>query len=222
MLWRVTPDPRSRSAAPLPDPLVRAADHLADYGRDWFVCGGWAADLLLGRQTRDHLDVDIQVFQEDQDVLRSHLDGWRLLGHDNAVAEDCPDQWDGRWLEPPAHLHANTESMVGTELDIQICQRAGNEWILSDEPRVTLPASACRGTASWGDLPVVAAPIIVYFKAIPPRYRTNPRPARRAHDEEDFDALLPTLEPAQRTWLQTAIAAHQPDHDWLSRLQLAR
>jgi hypothetical protein len=218
MLSWVNPDLHSRSGAPLPDSLVRAADHLAGYGRDWFICGGWAADLLLGRQTRDHLDVDIQVFQEDQGVLRSHLGGWRLLGHDNAVAEDSPDQWDGRWLEPPAHIHANTESMAGTELDIQIGQRTGDEWILSNEPQVTLPVSACRGIASWGDLPVVSAPIIVYFKAIPPRYRTNPRPARRAHDEEDFDTLPPTLDPAQRAWLRTAITAHQPDHDWLSRL----
>jgi hypothetical protein len=97
------------------------------------------------------------VFQEDQLVLRAHLHGWQLLGHDNAVAEDCPDQWDGRWLVPPAHVHASNALMVGTELDIQICQRVDDNWIFSDRPRVTLPMTVCRDRASSGDLPVVSA-----------------------------------------------------------------
>ncbi|WP_161606344.1 nucleotidyltransferase domain-containing protein [Microlunatus speluncae] len=203
---------------PLPAPLVRAAERFAGYDREWYVCGGWATDLLLGRQTRDHLDVDLVVWQHDQATLRSHLEGWQLLGHDNAVAGDCPDQWDGRRLEPPAHIHANTPTMAGTELDIQICELAGDEWVLATEPRITLPRSACRGEAAWGDLPVVSAAIIVYYKAIPPRWRTDPRPARRPHDEADFLALLPTLSRSQRSWLRHAIAADQPDHDWLRRL----
>ncbi len=207
-----------RNAAPLPGPLVRAADRLAGYGHDWLVCGGWAVDLLLGRQTRDHFDVDIVIWQHDQAALRSHLAGWRMLGHDDAVAEDCPDQWDGRRLEPPAHVHATTPSMAGTALDIQICQRVDDEWILATEPRVGLPMAACRGDAAWGGLPVVSAAIVVYYKAIPPRWRTKPRPDRRPHDEADFAALLPTLSSSQRGWLRQAIASDQPDHDWLRRL----
>ena len=212
------------STAPLPGPLVRAADHLVGYGHDWALCGGWAVDVLLGRKTRDHLDVDIAVFQEDQAELRNHLDGWRLLGHDDEVAEDCPDQWDGRWLDVPGHVHANTATMAGTELDIQICRRIDDEWILSDEPRVALPMSATLGPAQWGSLPVVSAPIILYYKAVPPRWRAksdDPQPNRRPKDEADFTALLPTLGQEQRSWLHSAITASQPDHDWSRRL-LAR
>jgi len=212
------------SMAPLPGPLVRAADHLAGYGHDWALCGGWAVDVLLGRQTRDHLDVDIAVFQEDQAELRSHLHGWRLVGHDDAVAEDCPDQWDGRWLDVPGHIHANTATMDGTELDIQICSRVDDAWVLSDDPHVALPMSATHGIAPWGRLPVVSAPIILYYKAVPPRWRAkpdDPQPPRRPKDEADFTALLPLLAPQQRTWLHEAITAGQPDHDWLRRL-LAR
>jgi hypothetical protein len=209
---------RHKDPGPLPDPLVRAADQFAEYGHEWLVCGGWAVDLLLGRQTRDHLDVDLAVFQDDQAALFEQLDGWRLLGHDDAVAEDCPDQWDGRWLEPPAHVHANAPSMGGTELDIQICRRAGDEWVLSTDPMITVSMSACRGTAAWGELPVVSAAIIPYYKAIPPRWRTKPPAPRRAKDEADFAALAPTLSTAERGWLRQAIESCHPDHDWLRTL----
>ena len=219
-LDRVPPILGGASKAPLPGPLARAADHLAGYGHDWALCGGWAVDVLLGRQTRDHLDVDIAVFQEDQAELRTLLNGWRLLGHDDAVAEDCPDQWDGRWLDVPGHVHANITTMAGTELDIQICRRVDDEWVLSGEPRVALPMSATLGTARWGSLPVVSALVILYYKAVPPRWRAkpdDPQPPRRPKDEADFAALLPTLSSEQRTWLHSAITASHPDHDW-SRL----
>lgn len=207
--------------ADLPKPLALAAEHMAGYRHDWFICGGWAVDLMLGRQTRDHLDVDIAVFEDDQRALHSHLEGWHLLGHDDAVADDCPDQWDGRWLTPPAHVHANTSTMLGTELDIQICPRTRDKWVLvtgATEPRINLPMTECRGESRWGELPVVSAVVILYFKALAPRWRMQPRQAPRPQDEADLDTLLPTLDPTQRHWLRQAIAANEPTHRWLTKL----
>ena len=57
------------------------------------------------------------------------------------------------------------------QLDIQICRRVEDEWVLSDDPRVALPMSAALGTAPWGNVPVVSALIILYYKAVPPRWR---------------------------------------------------
>ena len=207
--------------AGLAKPLMLAADHMVGYGLDWYICGGWAVDLLLGRQTRDHGDVDIAVLEDDQQALHAHLDGWQLLGHDDAVADDCPDQWDGRWLKPPAHVHANIPTMAGTELDIQICPRRGDEWVLvtgSSEPAASLSLADCRGVARWADLPVVSALVVLYFKALMPRWRMSPREALRPQDEADLDSLLPTLDPAQRNWLRRMIAKNEPTHGWLAKL----
>jgi hypothetical protein len=44
----------------------------------WWVAGGWAIDLGLGRTTRDHGDIDIEVLRRDQLVVQSHLRGWEL------------------------------------------------------------------------------------------------------------------------------------------------
>ena len=45
--------------------------------RPWFVAGGWAIDLFLGRETRNHQDIDIAIFREDQFELRRHLANWK-------------------------------------------------------------------------------------------------------------------------------------------------
>jgi hypothetical protein len=49
------------------------------YPRPWWVSGGWAIDLFIGRVTRDHCDVEVGTFLPDQDEVRRHLDGWELL-----------------------------------------------------------------------------------------------------------------------------------------------
>ncbi len=213
------PFPRGLSATP--EPVALAAQHLEHYRGEWYLCGGWAVDLLLGRETRPHLDVDIAVFHHDQRELHEHLTGWSALGHDDAVSETCPDQWDGRELSVPAHIHANIGSMAGTELDIQINIRDGSDWLLCENPRVTLPHEECVvGSEAWG-VPLVTAPVVLYFKAAGRPWRSElPVPASsvRDHDQADFEALLPTLTQSERTWLHQAISAHDADHPWILRL----
>src|SRR5262245_287014 len=45
----------------------------------WAIAGGWAIDLWLGRQTREHHDVEVVVLRDDQ--VRIHelaAAGWEL------------------------------------------------------------------------------------------------------------------------------------------------
>ncbi len=51
---------------------------LAGFGMPWWVAGGWAVDLFIGRLTRPHKDIEIAVFRHDQLVLQEHLAGWSL------------------------------------------------------------------------------------------------------------------------------------------------
>lgn len=212
---------RPRPLNSLPSQVRLAAQHLADYEGEWYLCGGWAVDLLLGEETRSHLDVDIVVFHDEQALLHRHLQGWRALGHDDAVSETHPDPWDGRELRVPAHVHANIDSMGGTELDIQVNRRDGSDWVLCDNPRITLAHDECVDDSGHWGIPMVSAPVVLYFKAAARGWRQAPPvPAAklRDHDRADFEVLEPTLTAAQRSWLGRAIAAHDPSHPWLERL----
>jgi hypothetical protein len=57
---------------------------MRDFRSSWALCGGWAVDAWLGRQTRDHLDVDLTVFHDEQSVVYDYFtDRWLLNGHDD-------------------------------------------------------------------------------------------------------------------------------------------
>jgi hypothetical protein len=46
--------------------------------RPWFGWGGWAIDLWLGRQTREHEDVEIGIFRSDQAAVQAYFAGREL------------------------------------------------------------------------------------------------------------------------------------------------
>ena len=202
---------------PVPETLARVADLMSAFRPKWSLCGGWAADAWLGRQTRDHADIDIAVFQDDQHAIFDHLAGWQLIGHDNHVADDSSEPWDGRRLDLPAHIHARAHD--GFNLEVLLNERSSHDWIFSREPRITMPLRRCAQQSAWG-LPTVVPEVILFYKANLPAWRDSARPDLRPNDELDFLALLPHLTEKQCQWLWEAISLVHPRHPWLTQLSL--
>ena len=199
----------------VPEPVARVVDTMSTFVAEWFLCGGWAVDAWIGRQTRDHADLDIAVFHDDQRAIFDHLAGWQLIGHDDQVDDDSTEPWDGRRLELPAHIHARSQD--GSELEVVLNDRSGDDWIFSREPHISLPLPRCTQLSAWG-LPAVGPEVILFYKAHPPVWRDDPPSELRPHDELDFLGLLPELSEKQRGWLREAISLVRPGHSWLSRL----
>ena len=66
------------------DPL-RPQDAASEFGAwaaPWWVAGGWAMDLLLGHQTREHGDLDLLVLRRDQASVREELRDWDVHAAD--------------------------------------------------------------------------------------------------------------------------------------------
>ena len=49
------------------------AKRLHGYGITWYVTGGWALDLFLGQQTRDHADLEFATLPSDIPEARGAL-----------------------------------------------------------------------------------------------------------------------------------------------------
>ncbi len=205
---------------PVPEPLARVADLMSTFRPWWSLCGGWAVDAWIGHQTRDHADVDISVFQDDQRGIFEHLAGWQLIAHDPQVADDTSELWDGRRLVRPAHIHVRSPdagrslpdrldapAQAGFSLDIQLDERSNRDWIFSREPAVAMPLRRGARQSAWG-VPTVVPEVLLFYKSKDPR----------AHDELDFFALLPHLTKKQRNWLREAISLVHPGHSWLTQL----
>lgn len=211
--------------------VARMAAAMAAYPAAWALCGGWAVDYWLGRQTRDHRDIDITVFVEDQVALFAHLRDWNMVPHD-AVTPEVRDLWDGRTLVLPAHIHARppgeenrrrviswvtppyTQAADGEDLELVVNERQGGDWILHDEARISRPLDRCVATAPGG-LPVARPEVLLFYKATA-YWGDGKHP--RSHDTADFKALAPLLAPNDAAWLRTAIHTCIPDHPWLAHL----
>ena len=193
------------AAVAAPEPALVVADSLRSFGGTWSLCGGWAVDAWLGRVTRDHADVDVAMFMDEQARIWHELRDWSLVAHDTPDAShDIP--WDGHDLGFPAHLHADR---FAPKREIQLNERESGEWLLQREPRIALPFPRFAVASGWG-IPTMAPEAVLFYKGAD----TN----RRPHDEQDFDALGPHLDAGQRAWLQAALRLIDPGHSWLERL----
>ncbi len=56
--------------------LAGVTELMRDFKRPWYIAGGWAIDLFVGRRTRIHNNVDIAIIRRDQRALRSQLVDW--------------------------------------------------------------------------------------------------------------------------------------------------
>ena len=210
----------------VPEAVAGVADLMSTYQPTWALCGGWAVDAWLSRQTRDHPDVDIAVFHDDQGALFDHLAGWQLVAHD---LDATHQPWDGRHLELPNHIEARLDAderltdrldapaQQGFGLDIQLNERSGQDWIFSREPHISLPLRLSVRQSGWG-LPTVCQEVLLFYKATAYFGVEELKKGGRSQDEPDFLALRSHLTGKQRHWLRAAISLVHPDHSWLSHL----
>lgn len=212
-------------------PYARVAAFMAGFPHPWALCGGWAVDSWLGRQTRPHGDVDITVHHEHQAALFEHLAGWNLIAHDPNVAGATTEPWDGRTLDLPAHIHARPSGARNLELlktwvtspggrssdgeDIELILNEGREggWLLNRDPAVWLAHEEASRLSAVG-LPTFVPELLMFFKAT---YSWGTPQHPRARDAADFQELIPLLSPLQRSWLRDAISA--VGHPWVPLLE---
>lgn len=173
----------------------------------WWIAGGWAIDLFVGRPTRPHHDVDVQILRDDQRAIRAALAGWDLHAADppGALRPWLP----GETL--PAHVHdiwCRPTPAAPWALQLQVADTVGDRWVFRRDRRISRPLATLtrRSPEGW---PYMAPEIQLLFKA-----RATPRP----EDEHDFAVARPRLGADARAWLAAALATCNPRHPWLRRL----
>lgn len=193
--------------------LARATRELAGYPHPWYVCGGWAIDLFVGRATREHEDVEIGVFRRDQEALRGHLATW---GAFKSIGGWTP--WRaGELLELPIHQilfrppgsgpPADPWEPSPEELQFFLEDVENGVWTCRRDARLTRPAGDLTAVAPDGT-PFVVPEIQLLYKA---KHHGD-------KDERDFREVVPRLSELQRSWLRGALELVHPGDPWLEQL----
>jgi hypothetical protein len=173
----------------------------------WYVAAGWALELYLGGERREHEDLEIAVPNTRFDEVVEALDGLEIFvitGHAQATplaaARDRLMDTHQTWVREP---------VTGFwRFDVFREPSEGDAWICRREPAIRMPYAQL---IEWTDdgIPYGRPEVVLLFKA------------KHAHEEKnraDLDATLPRLEPERRRWLRDALELVHPSHPWLGEL----
>ena len=174
--------------------------------REWYVCGGWAIDLYLGRVTRAHKDVDVSIARAHQLEARDYLKsrGWSLeKAHDGKLLT-----WEeGEFLSKPVHtIWCRNDAHEPDFLELQLDDFDDRVFRFRRDASLTLARGRMSFKTSSG-VPVLAPELVLLYKS-------------NASEEyaEDFRNVAPALDAPARAWLKEALAKLYARHPWAEEL----
>ena len=182
------------------------AEIMRGFRAPWWICGGLALDLFVGRETRRHDDVDVAVLRRDQAALAVHLRGWDLW---YATPEHTLEAWSDERLQLPIHgiwARRSTDPNSAWACEFLLNEAADDEWVFRRDDRVRRPLDEVG--AMRGGIPFLCPEIVLLYKA----------GERSPKNEADFAAARPRLSTRSKRWLAQALTTTAPNHPWINGL----
>jgi hypothetical protein len=181
------------------------ARRLAALAVPWCVVGGWAVDLFLGTQTREHEDLEIAVLREHFAHVRRALDGvvFHVVGDGEVrrladAADPAPDKHQNWVLDVAA---------MAWRVDVMLEPGDSSTWVFRRDESIRARRSFMVQRTADG-IPFLGPHGVLLYKA----------KAARPKDEADLARCLPRLTDDRRAWLAAALARAHPGHSWLDRV----
>lgn len=175
----------------------------------WWLSGGCALDLWLGRVTRAHSDIDVSVLRSDAGNLLRHLP-LHLVPFTARSGELVPI------TDPPTP--SNSEDATGAYnvwvlnnttdrwvLQINIEEGDAQRWRYRRSPHVSRAWDEAVLSAS-SRIPIVHPAVQLLWKSQQPVDK----------DDNDFREVIPALGIRDRDWLVGAMKAAHPGSRWLA------
>ncbi|WP_274365886.1 nucleotidyltransferase domain-containing protein [Paenibacillus thermotolerans] len=222
------------------EPLILdARAFLADHGFDWYVCGGGAIDVFLGKQTRIHKDLDIAVFWEDRSSIIDFMlaaGGWRVFEacgggiiHE-LYNKQQPIEKRNLFCFTSNENRCTLDSIgddryrFGLEKKEQknftyiefLFNQRDNEYFYLPPGNANLKRELHKALlTSNAGIPYLAPEIVLFYKSRYLEYSPD-----ISDHYQDFDLTLPSLNEEQKQWLRESLEKEfEKEHLWLQRLE---
>ncbi len=173
---------------------------------DWYIVGGWALDLWLGRKTRPHDDLEIAVLPERIDQYRYFLPELEFYDARSGTLTHLPRTApapDDAWQLWGADMAARR-----WRLDIMLERGSPDTWVYKRHPSLRLPRPTAVRQNTFG-IRYLAPTLVLLFKA----------KHCREKDLQDFQVALPHLQPKERADLRIWLEELHPNHNWIAELR---
>jgi hypothetical protein len=189
----------------MPEPPTKVQSLMREFQRAWFIAGGWAIDLFLGKTTREHDDIEIAIFRKDQIALQKYLSDWNLR---KAANGELSEWKKGEYLELPVHaVHCFNETAELSFIEVLLNESENGEWQFRRNRQITKPLFELYLTNDSG-IKYLCPEVVLLYKS------KNPR----AKDEKDFRAVGGHLSAKSKKWLKDALLICARQHHWLQDL----
>ena len=186
-----------------------AARRFAGVKAPWYVAAGWAIDLFLGGERREHEDLEVAIPAGSLNEFVAALPGLEVYavkvpGKETFTLLD--EAGDGlaethqTWVRDPVSGY--------WRLDMFREPGDGETWICRRDDRIRLAYGEVVARTADG-IPYGRPEVVLLYKA----------KHSREKDEADFEAALPHLSAAARTRLAQWLGLVHPGHGWLARLR---
>lgn len=159
-----------------PASVTEVATLFSPLRQPWWIAGGYAVELAVGRAFRSHADIDVLLLHEDQLAAQHALAGWEWWAADPpgtlrpwSAGEILPPGVHDIWCRPGPDAPWRVQLMLDEARD--------GHWVSRRDPRVRRPLDTLGATTPEG-VPFLAPEVQLHYKA----------KARRPKDEEDFTA----------------------------------
>jgi hypothetical protein len=171
----------------------------------WWIAGGWALDLFLGAQSREHQDLDVGCLRRDLPAMLAALTSWELFEARNGQLNRLQ-----RSAMPRADVHSlwgRPEGQSDWHLELLLDAAEGPEWVFRRNALIRRPLRELTWRGPTG-LEILCPEVQLLYKAKSPRPR----------DVADFANAATRLTATARTWLRTSLRQMDAEHPWLARL----
>jgi hypothetical protein len=111
----------------------KAAEWFATLSVPWWIAGGRAIDLFLGRDTRTHQDLDVGVLRRDVGTVLRSLPEWKIFEAKDGVLTPLPhggprSSVNSLWCRPKGERSWRIELMLD--------ESDGELWVYRRDPEV--------------------------------------------------------------------------------------
>lgn len=224
--------------------ITKGNELFKNCGFPYYVCGGFALELFVGKTMRPHSDLDISVFHENKRdvVVLLQRDGWDVykrvfepgsMGGITPIADANDSKMDEIrviWaIKPGSHLVPKAREGETDIFDFEILSHAqtdhnfveivldhrdGDEFVCGKDKNITRKLD--KAILHKDGVPYMAPEVVLFLKS-PQIYLTHE--IHREKTPADFKAIMPLLPDESRLWLMDALDKAYPDgYGWLEDL----
>lgn len=172
---------------------------MGNFNKHWFIAGGWALDLYIGRKTRYHEDIEIGIFRKDQLYLKNYFDGWKF----KKIVNGQFYEWGDEFLELPIHEIYIVNEETDEYIEILLNELKNNEWIYRRDLRISKSLNTTYSYTELG-IPYLNPEIVLLFKTSHTREKDN----------QDFESVIKRIDDKEREWLSKSLKLYNPNHKW--------